>query len=64
MYREVLKSAKNGNIKAMNLLADSYYYAWVYDGDYVYWYRRAAKQGYAPAQNNLGDCYFSGFGIK
>jgi TPR repeat protein len=29
----------------------------------VYWYRRAADQGYAPAQNNLGVLYDQGVGV-
>ena len=28
----------------------------------VKWYRLAAEQGNAPAQNNLGDAYFTGRG--
>ena len=29
----------------------------------VHWYRKAAKQGYAPAQHNLAVCYATGFGV-
>ncbi|VVM75280.1 tetratricopeptide repeat protein [Pseudomonas fluorescens] len=28
-----------------------------------HWYRKAAKQGYAPAQHNLAVCYAIGFGV-
>jgi len=42
-----------------------------YDGDgiskdygkAVYWYTKAAEQGYATAQNNLGICYENGQGV-
>ncbi len=30
----------------------------------VYWFRKAANQGYADAQHSLGVCYFLGNGIK
>lgn len=44
----------------------------IYDGmdkeeDYkiaVTWYQKAAAQGYAPAINNLGYCYFYGHGVE
>jgi TPR repeat protein len=29
----------------------------------VYWYRKAAEQGNAGAQNNLGDCFYAGRGV-
>lgn len=29
----------------------------------AHWYRKAAKQGYAPAQHNLAVCYATGFGV-
>lgn len=29
----------------------------------VYWYRKAAEQGHASAQNNLGVCYVRGNGV-
>ena len=30
----------------------------------IKWYRKAAEQGYAIAQNNLGDCYYYGNGVE
>ena len=30
----------------------------------MYWYRRAAEQGYAPAQNILGWLYMHGHGVS
>lgn len=32
--------------------------------DAVYWYLKAAQQGNAEAQNNLGNMYFAGQGVK
>ena len=29
----------------------------------VYWYKKAAEQGYAKAQYNLGACYRDGKGV-
>ena len=29
----------------------------------VAWYVKSANQGFAKAQNNLGNAYFSGFGL-
>ena len=29
----------------------------------VKWYRKAAEQGYADAQYNLGSCYYNGKGV-
>ena len=28
-----------------------------------YWYEKAAKQGHAAAQFNLGECYENGYGV-
>lgn len=28
------------------------------------WYQKAAKQGYAKAQYNLGHMYYQGYGVK
>ena len=30
----------------------------------VFWYKEAAEQGHADAQNNLGECYFYGHGVN
>jgi hypothetical protein len=30
----------------------------------VYWYKKAAEQGHAGAQSQLGDCYFRGEGVN
>ncbi len=29
----------------------------------VEWYQKAAEQGYAEAQYNLGVCYYNGYGV-
>ena len=34
------------------------------DSQAIYWYRKAAKQGYAVGQNNLGDMYSDGKGVE
>ena len=51
----------------MNKRGDDYHYGWngVYK-DYkkaVYWYRKAAEQGHASGQNNLGWMYKKGYGV-
>ena len=33
------------------------------DSEAVKWYRKAADQGYASAQNNLGNMYYKGDGV-
>jgi TPR repeat protein len=30
----------------------------------VHWFRKAAEQGYAPAQSSLGNRYYSGLGVE
>lgn len=35
-----------------------------YYAEAVKWYRKAAEQGHASAQNNLGYCYFCGEGVE
>jgi len=30
----------------------------------LYWFRKAAEQGYAKAQYNLGLCYKNGWGVR
>ena len=48
-------------------LGDCYYYGWGVAEDEeeaVKWYRKAAEQGYAGAQNDLGLCYKNGYGVE
>ncbi len=40
-----------------------FYTAGIYS-EAVRWYRKAAEQGYANAQNNLGVCYKTGIGVS
>ena len=40
------------------------YYKKKYYDKATYWYRKAADQGYARAQNNLGSMYYEGNGVK
>ena len=45
---------------------EKYYYGNGVTQDYtqaVYWYRKAAEQGHAIAQNNLGNMYENGLGV-
>ena len=44
-------------------LGEKYYSIQAKYDDAVRWYRRAAEQGYAPAQNNLGMCFYNGKGV-
>ena len=34
------------------------------DAQGVYWYRKAAVQGHARAQHNLGFCFQNGIGVQ
>ena len=52
--------------KAEYRLGNNYYYGQGVPKNYakaVYWYRKAAKQGYAPAQWQLSNAYGNGQGI-
>lgn len=71
---ELISLANNGDFEAMDILGMAY--EWGEDNEYigfsgieknfeeaVKWYRKAAEQGYAPAQHDLGDCYYDGHGV-
>lgn len=59
---EVLESwAEKGEAKVQFILGGAYYASQKYT-DAMKWYRRAAEQGYADAQNNLAEMYFTGRG--
>jgi len=65
-YKQYLKAAKQGNIKAQTELGICYYSGIGIDRNYlkaVKWFRKAAKQGDAKAQDKLGDCYFYEIGV-
>lgn len=71
---ELIALANNGDVEAMDTLGAAYE-----DGEddedcgilgieknleeAVKWYRKAAEQGYAPAQDSLGDCHHFGHGV-
>jgi len=61
-------SAPGMSAEEMNRLGDDYYYG--RNGksqsyiEAVKWFRKAAEQGYAEAQNNLGYCYEYGQGVE
>ena len=60
-------AASVGKSWAQSDLGDYFHDGWVIDKDYrkaVYWYLRAAEQGYAPAQNILGWLYMHGHGVS
>ena len=53
------------NIGAQSHLGSCYYRGEITVQDYiqaVYWYRKAAEQGYDHAQDGMGDCYY-GIGV-
>ena len=57
-------AASQGNSWAQSDLADFYFDGLVIDADYrsaAFWYQKAAEQGYAPAQTNLGVLYMTGY---
>ncbi len=57
-------AASQGETWAQSDLADYYFDGLVIDKDYrtaAFWYQKAAEQGYAPAQTNLGWLYFNGY---
>ncbi|HKD79067.1 MAG TPA: tetratricopeptide repeat protein [Candidatus Angelobacter sp.] len=71
-FDSLLQSAEAGNVAAMMDVATAYNYG-LYKGKNGFdlaqdtgqalaWYQKAATQGYAPAQNNLGDLYWRGWG--
>ena len=57
-------AASQGSAWAQSDLADFYFDGLVIDADYrsaAFWYQKAAEQGYAPAQTNLGVLYMTGY---
>lgn len=58
----ILQEAKKGDVKAQNNLGNHYYDQKEFKQAF-YWYEKAADQGYAIAQNNLGIMYQMGYGI-
>jgi S1-C subfamily serine protease len=65
---ELVKQAQTGDAKWEYELGIYFYYSTDEDRDQalamaVRWFRKAAEQGYKPAQSYLGDCYASGNGV-
>jgi len=57
------EKADRGDVEAQTDIA----YGFEQQGDYAqafHWYRRAAEQGYAPAQHALANCYQVGIGVS
>lgn len=62
---DYIQSQPDSVFKQFNL-GNCYYYGYGVSKDYekaVYWYEKAANQGYATAQNNIGYCYETGNGV-
>jgi TPR repeat protein len=56
VFKAAKKAAKQGNVEAQSFLGLMYSEGLGVAQDYkqaVYWYQKAADQGYAEAQNNL-----------
>ena len=54
--------AKHGDVEAQIFLGEDY----LSEGDTlnaIYWWTRAAEQGYDSGQEKLGDCYYKGVGV-
>ena len=62
-YDFSIRPAEKGNRECQAIIG---YFGWQ-KGDYseaVKWFRKAAEQGYAPAQTNLGWMYEKGYGVS
>ena len=60
------KSTNHGNYAKAQVIR-SYHFDFAIQQDYeqaVHWYTKSAKQGYAPAQYNLGLMYHNGAGVE
>ena len=68
-YIKYSKTAKEGDVKAMYTLGDGFSTGWGWGDqgsnypEMLKWFRKAAEQGYAPSQYNLGYCYANGKGV-
>lgn len=60
---DLIQKAQDGDADAQCKLG-----VWYEKGQNYYeavkWFRKAAEQGHADAQNNLGECYFYGHGVN
>jgi len=72
---ETIRAAEGGDTRSQNRLGNAYFYGSDThctngrtiskdDAEAVAWYRKAAEQGYAGGQNNLGVMYMKGRGIR
>ena len=57
------QAAERGHKESQMLLGNCYLEIKKMPGEAVKWYRKAAYQGYAAAQHNLGYCYRYGIGV-
>ena len=66
------KAAEQENCEALYALGNMLYSDGYYNGDKFVWdyeaaakmFKKAAEQGYAKAQNKLGECYAAGYGFE
>ena len=61
--RQLMQAAMCGDVEAQTYLGYLYYEGEGVEQNYneaVKWYKKAAKQDYAPAQLALGECYYFG----
>ena len=63
-YAWAKKLADRGDARGQNLLGIHYRNGKCVEQKAVYWFRKAAEQGLAPAQCNLGRCYMFGRGVR
>src|ERR1035438_8547727 len=66
LFKENLRKAKKGDAEAQYCIGKDYANGRGATRDLVEavkWYRKAAEQGNADAQNNLGACYYAGEGV-
>ena len=61
--KSLQKAAECGNAAAQTTLATRYYITRDFF-EAAKWFKRAAEQGYALAQNNLAYCYEKGEGVS
>ena len=65
--KTIMAKAQAGDPEMQVRLGHAYLYGWggitTNEEEAVKWYRKAAEQGYAEGQYNLGNCFYSGYGV-
>ena len=62
-FAALKEAAERGDVRSQNELGN-WYDSRNRPGEAFRWYSKAARAGFAPAQNNVGTCYERGFGVK